>query len=87
MFSPFLDSKAHQALLTMKTEEPIKMILCDLLEHLCNCQLQSRLEHVVKFAETYVGELQDEQQERVEDMEMSSTVLQEINTPTEKQVQ
>ena len=76
----------HETLLTLSSDEPIRLVLCNLLDHLCDCQLQNRLENIVKFAEAYVIDLQEEQKDRVDDTEPSARVLQEINTPTEKQV-
>ncbi len=81
-----IDIKPHQTLLCMASDESIRLVLCNLLEHLCDCQLQNRIEHVVKFAEKYVSNLQIEQLSRVDDTDLSPRVLQEINTPTEKQV-
>lgn len=71
----------------MLTDEPIKMIICDLLTHLCDCQLEGRVEHVVRFAESYVTELQEDQMKRgdVTD-QMSAKVMRELRTPTNKQV-
>lgn len=75
-------------LLTMSTDSTFRSLLCDLLDHLCDCQLQGRLDHVIKFADTFVNELQLDQKRRVEEsIEQSSPqVIQEMNTPTEKQV-
>ena len=75
-------------LLTMPTDSTFRSLLCDLLDHLCDCQLQGRIDHVIKFADTFVNELQLDQKRRVEEsIEQSSPqVIQEMNTPTEKQV-
>ena len=70
----------------MSNEEPIRLVLCDLLEHICDSQLHSRVQHIAKFAEDYVSDLQEEQFKRLDDSELTPQVLQEINTPTEKQV-
>ena len=57
------------------------------MDHLCDCQLQSRVQHVIKFADNYVRQLQNDQRKRAEESsELSSRILQETNTPTEKQV-
>lgn len=45
-------------------EEPIKLALCQLLQHLCDCQVQHRIEATVTFARGYVQSLQAEQKER-----------------------
>ena len=77
----------EEGLLTIPTNEPIKMLLCDLLEHLCDCQLLGRVEHVVRFAEEYVVQLQKDQKKRAEGEESQSMkVLRELRTQTENQV-
>lgn len=71
----------------MPTDEPIKLILCELLQNLCDCQLESRVEHVVRFAESYVQELQHDQRKRGTGTEpMSAKVMRELRTPSDKQV-
>ena len=74
-------------MLTIPSNEPIKMLLCRLLEHVCDCQLLGRVEHVVRFAEEYVIQLQRDQKKRAEGEESQSIkVLRELRTQTEKQV-
>ena len=71
----------------MSADEPIKLILCQLLQNLCDCQLESRVEHVVRFAESYILELQQDQEKRGEVTEqLSVKVMRELRTPTDKQV-
>ena len=48
----------------MATEEPIKLVLCSVLQHLCDCQVQHRVESTVAFAAGYVESLQKDQRER-----------------------
>ena len=76
------------SLLTMSTDSTFQSLLCDLLDHLCDCQLQGRIDHVIKFADTFVSELQLDQKRRAEESleQLSPQVIQEMNTPTEKQV-
>ena len=86
-FSFFFLDELDEGLLTLTTSEPIKLLLCHLLEHMCDCQLLGRVDHVVRFAEEYVTELQKDQKERAEGEESQSMkVFRELRTPTEKQV-
>ena len=47
-------------------EEPIKLALCSILQHLCDCQVQHRVESTVAFAASYVESLQKDQRARYE---------------------
>lgn len=76
-------------LLTMKSDYEVRSVLCDILDHLCDLHLEGRLDHIVQFASQYVVELQREQCERAtcKDIDqLPPLVIQELNTPTEKQV-
>lgn len=42
----------------------MKLVLCQLLQHLCDCQVQHRIEAIVTFAHGYVESLQANQRER-----------------------
>lgn len=42
----------------MKLDEPVKLQLCFVLHHLCNYQLQYRIESSIAFSEDFVGRLQ-----------------------------
>ena len=42
----------------------MKLVLCSLLQHLCDCQVQHRIEAIVTFATGYVDSLQEDQKER-----------------------
>ena len=48
----------------MAVEEPIKLALCSILQHLCDCQIEHRVESTVAFAASYVESLQKDQKER-----------------------
>ena len=54
------DSDRHldEGLLQMKLDEPVKLQLCHVLQHLCNYQLQHRVEACIAFSEEFVGRLQ-----------------------------
>ena len=87
-FLSFLAGELGEGLLTIPSNEPIKMLLCRLLEHICDCQLMGRVEHVVNFAKEYVVQLQNDQQERAEGKESQSVkMMRELRTQTEKQVE
>ncbi len=42
----------------MKLDEPVKLQLCYVLQHLCDYQLQYRIEGTIAFSEEFVGRLQ-----------------------------
>lgn len=94
LLHPSLAPSGHKAnfyILTMPTRDPqIQSVLCDILDHLCDAQLQGRLNHIIEFASRFVEELQEDQRKRVMESDpnqfLSPLVIQEINTPTEKQV-
>ena len=75
-------------LLTMKADNKVKSMICRILEHLCDCQLYARINDVVQFSKSYVSDLQDDQKLRADKCkeQLFSQVIQEMNTPTEKQV-
>jgi hypothetical protein len=52
--------------LQVAVEEPIKLALCSVLQHLCDCLVQHRVESTVAFAATYVDSLRRDQKERYE---------------------
>lgn len=47
-----------EGLLQMKLDEPVKLQLCYVLQHLCSYQLQYRIEGSIAFSEDFVGRLQ-----------------------------
>ncbi|KAM3863107.1 ryanodine receptor 2-like [Diretmus argenteus] len=50
-----------QVLIQMKLPEAVKLELCQLLSYLCDCQVRHRVEAVVAFSNTFVGQLQENQ--------------------------
>jgi len=42
----------------MKLDEPVKLQLCYILQHLSSYQLQYRIESIIAFSEEFVGRLQ-----------------------------
>lgn len=42
----------------------MKLELCNLLQHLCDCQVQHRIEATVTFAQGLVDSLQEQQKQR-----------------------
>ena len=42
----------------MKLDEPVKLQLCYLLQHLCDYQLQYRIEGMAAFSEEFVARVQ-----------------------------
>ncbi len=52
------DIHFDEGLLQMKLDEPVKLQLCYVLQHLCNYQLQYRIEGSIAFSEDFVGRLQ-----------------------------
>ena len=42
----------------MKLDEPVKLQLCYVLQHLCEYQLQYRIEGIIAFSEEFVARLQ-----------------------------
>ncbi|EDV29875.1 uncharacterized protein TRIADDRAFT_52741 [Trichoplax adhaerens] len=45
-------------------DEPVKLELCQLLDHLCDCQLRYRVESLVAYTSNFVDALQKEQRRR-----------------------
>ena len=52
------DSHFDEGLLQMRLDEPVKLQMCYILQHLCNYQLQYRIEAIIAFSEEFVGRLQ-----------------------------
>jgi ryanodine receptor 2 len=52
------DKYFTEGLLQMKLDEPIKLQLCYVLQHLCRYQLQYRIEGIAAFSEEFVARLQ-----------------------------
>ncbi|XP_033625850.1 ryanodine receptor 2-like [Asterias rubens] len=51
-------------LLQMQLDEPVKLEVCFLLQHLCDSQLRHRVESIVNFSEDFVAECQADQLRR-----------------------
>ncbi|XP_064602338.1 ryanodine receptor 2-like [Liolophura sinensis] len=51
-------------LLHMVLAEDVKLELCHILQHICDCQLRHRVESIVAFADDFVGESQNDQLRR-----------------------
>ena len=47
------------SLLDLPLPESVKMEVCRLFHHLCDLQLRHRIESIVNFANTAVGEIQN----------------------------
>jgi len=47
-----------EGLLQMKLDEPVKLQLCYVLQHLCRYQFQYRIEGIIAFSEEFVARLQ-----------------------------
>lgn len=62
----------------------MKLQLCHLLQHLCDCQVQHRVEAIVTFAQGFVDSLQDEQ--KLRHKTNFKTRPKEFRSPPEKQV-
>ena len=79
--APFSDGllSSHVA-----TEEPIKLALCSVLQHLCDCQVLHRVESTVAFAASFVESLQRNQRERHE--KTFAKKPKEFRTSPQKQV-
>ncbi|XP_039477547.1 ryanodine receptor 2 [Oreochromis aureus] len=53
-----------RGLLQMKLPEAVKLELCHLLSYLCDCQVCHRVEAVIAFSDSFVGQLQENQRFR-----------------------
>ncbi|XP_065916546.1 ryanodine receptor 2-like isoform X2 [Dysidea avara] len=80
------DDDEFTGLLALPLNEPIKLAVCDLLQHLCDCQLQHRVEGIVKFAHDYTYKLRKNQEGRYK-KEDKLLLPKEFRTATDKQVQ
>ena len=45
-------------LLQMHLDEPVKLAMCFLLQHLCDSQLRHRVESIINFSDDFVAECQ-----------------------------
>ncbi|XP_013392084.1 ryanodine receptor [Lingula anatina] len=53
-----------EGLLQMKLAEPVKLEMCHLLKHLCDCQLRKRMESIMSFATDFCAAVQNDQRVR-----------------------
>lgn len=51
-------------LLSMKLDEPVKLEVCRVLQHLCDLQLRHRVESIIAFSDTFVANCQNDQLRR-----------------------
>ncbi|XP_072031407.1 LOW QUALITY PROTEIN: ryanodine receptor 2-like [Amphiura filiformis] len=58
-------------LLQMQLDEPVKLEMCSLLEHLCDSQLRHRVESIINFSDDFVAECQADQLRRFMEVHMT----------------
>ncbi|CAJ1067174.1 ryanodine receptor 2 [Xyrichtys novacula] len=83
-----------QGLLQMKLPEAVKLELCHLLSYLCDCQVRHRVEAVVAFSDNFVGQLQENQRFRynqvMQALNMSAALTarktKEFRSPPQEQI-
>uniref|UniRef100_A0A8C4H809 Ryanodine receptor 2b (cardiac) n=1 Tax=Dicentrarchus labrax TaxID=13489 RepID=A0A8C4H809_DICLA len=88
------DETSKQGLLQIKLPEAVKLELCNLLSYLCDCQMRHRVEAVVAFSDNFVGQLQENQRFRynqvMQALNMSAALTarktKEFRSPPEEQI-
>nr|XP_061794423.1 ryanodine receptor 2-like [Nerophis lumbriciformis] len=83
-----------QGLLQMKIPELVKLELCNVLNYLCDMQVRHRVEAVVAFSENFVGQLQENQRFRynqvMQALNMSAALTarktKEFRSPPQEQI-
>ncbi|XP_067466542.1 ryanodine receptor 2 isoform X2 [Thunnus thynnus] len=88
------DDIPQQGLLQMKLPEAVKLELCHLLSYLCDCQVRHRVEAVVAFSDNFVGQLQENQRFRynqvMQALNMSAALTarktKEFRSPPQEQI-
>ncbi|KAM7408499.1 hypothetical protein PAMA_002295 [Pampus argenteus] len=88
------DDFPKQGLLQMKLPEAVKLELCHLLSYLCDCQVRHRVEAVVAFSDNFVGQLQENQRFRynqvMQALNMSAALTarktKEFRSPPQEQI-
>ncbi|XP_071336383.1 ryanodine receptor 2 isoform X3 [Trachinotus anak] len=83
-----------QGLLQMKLPEAVKLELCHLLSYLCDSQVRHRVEAVVAFSDNFVGQLQENQRFRynqvMQALNMSAALTarktKEFRSPPQEQI-
>ncbi|KAJ8013934.1 hypothetical protein DPEC_G00035000 [Dallia pectoralis] len=63
-----INPKPTLGLLQMRLQEAVKLEICHLLQFLCDCQVRHRVEAVVAFSDTFVGNLQENQRFRYDEV-------------------
>ncbi|KAJ8044966.1 Ryanodine receptor 2 [Holothuria leucospilota] len=58
-------------ILQLELEEPVKLAMCYLLQHLCDNQLRHRIESIVNFSHDFVRECQADQECRLKEVRNS----------------
>ncbi|XP_056888735.1 ryanodine receptor 2 isoform X2 [Takifugu flavidus] len=87
-------SVPKQGLLQMKLPEPVKLQICHILQHLCDCQVRHRIEALVAFSDGFVARLQDNQRLRYNEvmlaLNMSAALTakktKEFRSPPQEQI-
>ncbi|KAI4801172.1 hypothetical protein KUCAC02_000097 [Chaenocephalus aceratus] len=87
-------SMPKEGLLQMKLPEPVKLQMCHVLQHLCDCQVRHRIEAVVAFSDDFVACLQDNQRFRYNEvmlaLNMSAALTakktKEFRSPPQEQI-
>ncbi|XP_028459753.1 LOW QUALITY PROTEIN: ryanodine receptor 2 [Perca flavescens] len=88
------DENPKQGLLQMKLPEAVKLELCHLLSYMCDCQVRHRVEAVVAFSDNFVGQLQENQRFRynqvMQALNMSAALTarktKEFRSPPQEQI-
>ncbi|KAK5854224.1 hypothetical protein PBY51_015313 [Eleginops maclovinus] len=88
------DDTPRQGLLQMMLPEAVKLELCHLLSYLCDCQVRHRVEAVVAFSDNFVGQLQQNQRFRYDQvmqaLNMSAALTarktKEFRSPPQEQI-
>ncbi|XP_078017038.1 ryanodine receptor 2 [Epinephelus lanceolatus] len=88
------DDTPKEGLLQMKLPEAVKLELCHLLSYLCDCQVRHRVEAVVAFSDSFVGQLQENQRFRynqvMQALNMSAALTarktKEFRSPPQEQI-
>ncbi|KAM9837412.1 LOW QUALITY PROTEIN: ryanodine receptor 2 [Aulostomus maculatus] len=83
-----------EGLLQMKLPEPVKLQMCHVLQHLCDCQVRHRIEAVVAFSDDFVACLQENQRFRYNEvmlaLNMSAALTakktKEFRSPPQEQI-
>ncbi|GFR86949.1 ryanodine receptor [Elysia marginata] len=60
-----------KGLLKMDLEEPVKLEVCHILQHLCDIQLRHRVESIIAFSDDFVGRCQNDQLRRYNEIKQT----------------